>query len=137
MAGFTNYLEDKVIAHLFGGTAYSAPSTWYVGLLTAVPSDSAAGTEVSGGAYARQSVAWTIQTGGTAQASNTAALTFPAATTDWGTVQWAGIYDALTSGQLVAFEVLTKTDFTTANPKVVNTGDIFKIDAGNLKIQLD
>ena len=137
MAGFTNYLEDKVIAHLFGGTAYSAPSTWYVGLLTAVPSDSAAGTEVSGGAYARQSVAWTIQTGGTAQASNTAALTFPAATTDLGTVQWAGIYDALTSGNLVAFEVLTKTDFTTANPKVVNTGDIFKIDAGNLKIQLD
>ena len=52
-------------------------------------------------------------------------------------MQWAGIYDALTSGNLVAFEVLTKTDFTTANPKVVNTGDIFKIDAANLKIQLD
>ena len=137
MAGFTNYLEDKVIAHLFGGTAYSAPGTWYVGLLTAVPSDSAAGTEVSGGAYARQSVAWTIQTGGTAQASNTASLTLPAATTDWGTVQWAGVYDALTSGNLVAYEVLTKTDFSTANPKVVNTGDIFKFDAGNLKFQLD
>ena len=30
-----------------------------------------------------------------------------------------------------------KTDFTTANPKTVNTGDIFKIDAGNLKVQLD
>ena len=137
MAGFTNYLEDKVIAHLFGGTAYSAPSTWYVGLLTAVPSDSAAGTEVSGGAYARQSVAWTIQTGGTAQASNTAALTFPAATTDWGTVTHAGVYDAATGGNLVAYETLTKTDFSTANPKIVNTGDIFKIDAGNLKIQLD
>jgi len=137
MAGFTNYLEDKVIGHLFGGTTYTPPGTWYVGLLTAIPSDSAAGTEVSGGAYARQSVAWTIQTGGTAQASNTAALTFPAATTDWGTVQWAAVYDALTSGNLVAFEVLTKTDFSTANPKVVNTGDIFKIDAANLKIQLD
>ena len=137
MAGFTNYLEDKVIAHLFGGVAYTAPTTWYVGLLTAVPSDNAAGTEVSGGAYARQSVAWTIQSGGTAQASNTAALTFPAATTDWGTVQCAGIYDALTGVNLVAFEVLTKTDFSTANPKVVNTGDIFKIDVGSLKIQLD
>ena len=137
MAGFTNYLEDKVIGHLFGGTAYTAPGTWYAGLQTAAPSDSAAGTEVSGGAYARQSVAWTIATSGTAQASNTAALEWSAATTDWGTVTHAGIYDAVSGGNLVAFETLTKTDFSTANPKVVNTGDIFKIDAGNLKIQLD
>jgi len=137
VAGFTNYLEDKVIAHLFGGTAYTAPGTWYVGLFTAAPSDSAAGTEVSGGAYSRQSVAWTIATSGVAQASNTAALTWSAATTDWGLVQWAGVFDASSSGNLVAFEVLTKTDFSTANPKTVNTGDIFKIDATNLKIQLD
>ena len=144
MAGFTNYLEDKIINHLFGddtGTSgadhYTAPTTWYCGLQTASPSDSAAGTEVAGGAYARQSVAWTLATGGTAQASNTASLTFPAATTDWGTVTHAGIYDAVSGGNLVAFETLTKTDFSTANPKIVNTGDILKIDAGNLKIQLD
>ena len=74
---------------------------------------------------------------GIAQASNTAALTFPAATTDWGTVTHAGVYDAASGGNLVAYEQLTKTDFTTANPKTVNTGDIFKIDAGNLKVQLD
>ena len=137
MAGFTNYLEDKVIGHRFGGTAYTAPTTWYVGLQTASPSDSAAGTEVSGGAYARQAVAWTIASGGIAQASNTSAITFPAATTDWGTVTHAGVYDSASGGQLVAYEQLTKTDFTTANPKTVNTGDIFKIDAGNLKVQLD
>ena len=144
MAGFTNYLEDKIINHLFGDDTgasgadhFTAPTTWYVGLQTAAPSDSAAGTEVSGGAYARQSVAWTLASGGTAEASNTASLTWASATTDWGTVTHAGVYDALTGGNLVAFETLTKTDFSTANPKVVNTGDIFKIDAGNLKIQLD
>jgi len=137
MAGFTNYLEDKVIGHLFGGTAYTAPTTLYVGLQTSTPSDSTGGTEVSGGAYARQSVSWDIQTGGTAQATNSAALTFPAATTDWGICTHAGVYDALTGGNLLAFETLTKTDFTTANPKTVNTGDIFKIDSANLKIQLD
>ena len=137
MAGFTNYLEDKVINHLFGGTAYTVNFTWYCGLLTAVPSDSGAGTEVSGGSYARQSLAWTITGSGTAQAATSAALTFPTATADWGNIQWAGVYDALTGGNLVAFEVLTKADFSTANPKVVNTGDIFKIDTGNLKIQLD
>ena len=47
------------------------------------------------------------------------------------------MYDSLTGGELTAFEELTKTDFTTANPKTVNTGDIMKIDAGNLKLQLD
>ena len=144
MAGFTNYLEDKIINHLFGDDTgasgadhYTAPTTWYIGLQTATPSDSAGGTEVSGGAYARQSVAWTLQTGGTAQASNTAALTWPAATSDWGTVTHAGVYDAVSGGNLVAYETLTKTDFSTANPKTVNTGDIFKIDAGNVKVQLD
>ena len=144
MAGFTNYLEDKIINHLFGDDTgasgadhYTAPTTWYAGLLTGAPSDSSAGTEVSGGAYARQSVAWTLSTGGVAQAANTAALTFPAATTNWGTATHCGIYDAATSGNLVAYETLTAADFSTANPKTINSGDIFKIDAGNLKIQLD
>jgi len=53
MAGLTNYLEDKIINHVFGSTSYTKPTNWYVGLLTATPSDSAAGTEVSGGSYAR------------------------------------------------------------------------------------
>ena len=32
MAGFTDYLEDKVLDHVFGGTSYTAPGTLYVGL---------------------------------------------------------------------------------------------------------
>ena len=49
MAGFTNYLEDKIINHVFGGAAYSAPSTSYVALYTTSPTDAGGGTEVSGG----------------------------------------------------------------------------------------
>jgi len=137
MAGFTNYLEDKVINHLFGSVTFTRPGTYFCGLLTVTPTDSASGTEVSGGAYARQSIAWTITGSGVSQAASSADLTWPAATTDWGTVIVAGIYDALTSGNLVAFETLTKSDFTTANPKIINSGDIFKISSGSLKIQLD
>ena len=137
MAGFTDYLEDKVMNHLFGGTAYTAPTTWYVGLLTAAPTDSTAGTEVSGGSYARQGISWTVTGSGTALAASNAAITMPAATTDWGTVTHAGIYDADTGGNLCAFETLTQSDFSTSNPKTINSGDIFKIDSGNLKIQLD
>ena len=49
MAGFTDYLEDKVLDHVFGGSAYTAPTTLYVGLFTAAPSDTGGGTECSGG----------------------------------------------------------------------------------------
>jgi hypothetical protein len=30
MAGFSDYLEDKVLDHVFGGNAYTAPGTHYV-----------------------------------------------------------------------------------------------------------
>ena len=51
MAGFSDYLEDKVLDHVFGGTAYTAPSTLYVALYTVAPTDTGGGTEVSGGGY--------------------------------------------------------------------------------------
>ena len=31
MAGFSDYLEDKVLEHVFGGNSYTAPGTHYVG----------------------------------------------------------------------------------------------------------
>jgi hypothetical protein len=34
---FSNYLETKVLDHVFGATAYTAPATLYVGLYTATP----------------------------------------------------------------------------------------------------
>lgn len=138
MSGLTNYLEDKIMNHVFGGTTYDKPANWYVGLLTAAPSDSAGGTEVSGYAYARQVCAFTVTGSGTAQAANTSAITFPtAAGGDWGTVGWIGIYDALSGGELVAFQDLQKSDFSTSTTKIINEGDIFKFNASTIKIQLD
>ena len=60
MAGFSDYLEDKVLDHVFGGNAYTAPSTLYVALYTVAPTDTGGGTEVSGGAYARQTATFTV-----------------------------------------------------------------------------
>jgi hypothetical protein len=137
MAGLTNYLEDKIVNHVFGSTTYTKPTNWYVGLLTATPSDSAAGTEVSGGSYARMVCAFTITGTGTAQAANTSAITFPTATADWGIVGWVGIYDALSGGNLAAFQNLQQSDFSTSTTKTINDGDIFKFNATTIKIQLD
>ena len=137
MAGLTNYLEDKILNHVFGSTTFTKPTNWYVGLLTATPSDSAAGTEVSGGSYARMVWAFTITGTGTALAANTSAITFPTATADWGIVGWVGIYDALSGGNLAAFQNLQKSDFSTTTTKTINDGDIFKFNATTIKIQLD
>ena len=71
---FSDYLETKVLDHVFAGTAYTAPSTLYVALFTAAPSDSGGGTEVSGGGYARQTIAFTTSGDTT---SNNAAIEFP------------------------------------------------------------
>lgn len=124
---FSNYLETKVLDHVFGGTAYTAPATLYLGLFTSNPNEDGSGTEVSGGGYVRQSVAFTIS-GNTA--SNTAAVEYPTATANYGTVTHVGIYDASSAGNLIAYAALTSS-------KSIETGDVFRVPTGDLDITLD
>ena len=124
---FSNYLETKVLDHVFGGTAYTAPSTLYLALFTANPNEDGSGTEVSGGGYVRQSVAFTIS-GNTA--SNTAAVEYPTASANYGTVSHVGIYDASSAGNLIAYAALTSS-------KSIETGDVFRVPTGDLDITLD
>lgn len=134
---FTNFLEQKVLEHVFRNVAYTSPTALYVGLFTSTPSDSTAGTEVSGGSYARQTVSFSFTSGDPSSVTNTAQITFPTSTASWGTVTHAGIYDALTSGNFLAYAELTlSSDFSTSNPKTIATGDIFRISAGNLQVRL-
>ena len=129
MAGFSDYLEDKVLEHVFGGNAYSAPSTLYVALYTVAPTDTGGGTEVSGGGYARQTGAFNVSGTNPTTASNTAAIEYPTATANYGTVVAVGIFDASSSGNLLAYANLTAS-------KVVSTGDVFRFNAGDLDITL-
>ena len=124
---FSNYLENKVMLHVFGGTSYTAPATLYVALYTADPGEGDTGTEVSGGSYARQSAAFTVTNG---VATNTAAIEFPTATASWGTVTYVGVRDASTAGNLLASGALTTS-------KTISSGDVFRIPAGSLSISLD
>jgi len=135
---FSDYLEDKILDHVFGGSAYTAPTTLYVGLFTSAASDSAAGTEISGNGYARQTAAFTVSGTSPTTAASSANIEFPEATGSWGTVTYAGVFDALTSGNMLAYAELTDpSDFTTPLSKVISTGDILRINAGNLKVTLD
>jgi hypothetical protein len=143
---FTDYVENLAVDHMFRGQAFSesSPASYYVGLLTAGCTDSAGGTEVSGGSYARVSVSraaasWKgthgsatgASSGTNGTISNAAAITFPAPTANWGVITHFGIYDASTSGNLVVCQSLTAS-------KTVNNGDAapaFAVDA--LTIQID
>jgi hypothetical protein len=124
---FSNYLETKILDHVFGGTAYTAPATLYVALYTAAPDDTGGGTEVSGGGYARQTIAFTTSGDTT---SNTAAVEFPTATANYGTVTHVGVFDASTGGNLMAYAELTSS-------KAIETNDVFRIPAGDLDISLN
>ena len=53
MAAMTDYLENKVIDWMLRGQTFTPPATLYVALYTTTLTDSSAGTEVTGGGYAR------------------------------------------------------------------------------------
>ena len=53
MSELSNYLEQKLLDHIYNEVAYSVPTTIYVALYTDDPTDADVGTEVTGGSYAR------------------------------------------------------------------------------------
>ncbi len=124
MSQATNYLENKIAEHVFGGSAYTAPSTLYVALFTSAPSDTGSGTEVSGGSYTRMAMAFTVSSD---TASNTSNVEFPKATASWGTVTHFAIYDASSSGNMLCYGTLPAS-------KAVASGDTLRFNAGELDI---
>jgi len=130
MSSFTNYTENLALTWLFTGSSATRPTAWFVGLFTAAPSDAGGGTEVTGSGYTRVATG-TISGSGTATTfTNAAAIEFGAASGgDWGTIGWAAIFDASTSGNMIAWAPLTTA-------KAINDGDIFRIPANSLSITL-
>lgn len=155
MAALTDFLENKLLDWLLRGQAIgitgasaaagTGPTAVFVGLLTAAPSDTGGGTEVTGGSYARVSVSsslanWagtqaaastTASSGTSGTTSNNGTITFPAPTATWGVVTHMGIWDASTGGNLLIYSALTTS-------KTINNGDAApSFAAAALTIQLD
>ncbi len=141
MSAMSDYLENKLIDQLFRGQSAPTTSTLYVGLLTAAPSDSGGGTEVSGGSYARasltsslanwagtQSAGSTDASSGTGgQTSNNTAITFATPSAGWGTVTHFGIFDSASGGNLLFWGALTIA-------KTINQADTVTFPAASLSI---
>jgi hypothetical protein len=127
MAAMSNYLENALVNATLRNTTYTSPTTVYVGLFTTDPTDDGSGTEVSGGSYARESASFAAPSNGAS--STDADVQFAQATGNWGTVTHFGIFDALTTGNLLYHGQLTSS-------KTIETGDVFKIASGNLTVTL-
>jgi hypothetical protein len=127
MAEFSNFLENALINAVLRNTTYTSPATVYVSLYLTDPTDADSGTEVSGGSYARTAVTMGAPSNGVS--TNSADVTFPTATASWGTVSYIGIHDASTAGNLLFHTILDTA-------KTIDSGDIFKIETGNLSVTL-
>ncbi len=127
MAEMSNYLEGALINAVLRNTAFTSPATVYLALYTSDPTDADAGTEVSGNAYARQSITFGAPSNGVS--TNSAAIEFPQATGSWGTVAYVGIRDASTAGNLLFHTALDAS-------KTIATGDVFRVAAGSLSVTL-
>ena len=136
----TNYLERRILHFLFknNSLSFATPGdSIYVGLATAVSAaETGSVTEANFTNYARQQVTaanWTTigaDSTDTQTAINAANIEFPASGgggTD--TVTHVFIADASSSGNILFVGALDAS-------KAIASGDIFRINAGNLTIEL-
>jgi hypothetical protein len=154
MAAMSNYLENKLIDHVFRATSFTMPSALYIALLTTNCVDSDTGTiltagsggtgvEVTGGNYSRyqldpSTTNWAntqasgsgASSGTTGTTSNSATVTFPTASASWGTITGIAIVDAATNGNILFYGALSTS-------KTVGSGDVFQFNANQLSIQID
>jgi len=140
----TNYLERRLLNFLFknnaaiSGVTFASPGdSIYVGLATAVATaETGSLTEASYTNYARQQVAasaWTTigaDSTDAQTAKNTANIEYSASGTDGtSTITHVFIADASSSGNILFVGQLDA-------PKAIAEGDIFRINATNLSIEL-
>lgn len=128
MSAITDFLENKLLEHSLGKTAYALPGGSYLALFTTASSDSAGGTEVVGTGYNRKPITWGTASGGSI--SNSLDVTFDVAGSNWGTITHIGIYSAASAGDYLWHGALS-------TQKTISTNDQFKIATGNLTISLN
>ena len=133
MANFSDQMENDIINHFFMDATVTPATELFLALFTADSGLEAnlPTAECTGDAYARATATFTTATAGTSE--NGAEVTWATATGDWGAITHIAIVDSLagteygTSVNVLMWGALTAT-------KTVNSGDTFKIAAGDLDI---
>jgi hypothetical protein len=135
----TNYLERRILHYIFKNNSLSFASpgdSIYVGLATAVSAaETGSVTEANFINYVRKQVTaanWTTigaDSTDTQTATNAANIEFPASGGTTNTITHVIITDASSSGNILFVGALDAS-------KVIASGDIFRINAGNLTVEL-
>jgi hypothetical protein len=135
MSGFTDAEEVDILEDWFSGTARpNTPS--HISLFTVDPADDGTGgTEVSGGAYAREAFVangtnWGGASGGAPSTiANLVAVVFTEASASWGTIVGWGYHDAVSGGNLLFYAEL-------GTDKAVDSGDTARLAIGDMVAKL-
>ena len=118
-------IENQLLDALVGTASYTVTTPIKLALVTANGSDSAAGTEVTGGSYARQTIAFDAASGGSID--NNAAISFAGMPSC--TVVGIEIYDSAGSPKRLAYGALTAS-------RTVTSGDTVQFASGAITLSL-
>ena len=118
-------IENELLDALVGTSSYSVNTPIKLALVTANGSDSAAGTEVTGGSYARQTIAFDAASGGSID--NNAVINFTGMPSC--TVVGIEIYDSTGTPKRLAYGALTAS-------RTVTSGDTVQFAIGAVSLSL-
>ena len=129
--GLTKYLAKKWLDHLLGKSAFTMPTTVYLGLLSDEPTaDGTLTSEIAVGNYAREAITAIMGSTdlATGIATNGDVVEFNAPTADYSVTHF-GVLDALSSGNML----MRASRLTTLN---VTAGPIgVRLDEGGLQLR--
>lgn len=120
-----NIIENELLDALVGADTFSVTTPIKLALVTANGDDASAGTEVTGGSYARQTITFTAADAGSIE--NDSAISFtgmPAVT-----VVGIELYDSAGSPKRLAYGALTSS-------RVVTAGDTVQFASGAITLSL-
>lgn len=140
MSGFSTYLDNKILGHVFNGVSYPTPAKYW-GLCKSVAglteNSIAAVEEVTGGNYVRvkaEDREFTVAED--SHVKNKDNVDFPVATANWGTITHVAIFDAPTGGNVLAWGAVRNPLTLEERPTHVQAGDQFIIRAQSSTIRI-
>jgi len=134
----TVFTEQQVLGHTLAFAPMTVPAGCFIALCAASPPPPAGtpGIECTGGAYARQAAVFALIPPPPTIAANTATISFPIATTPWGTLGYFEVWSAVTAGNRLYWGPLVNpADGITPITRDILTGDVVRLAAGTIHIQ--
>ena len=129
MSNSSVWLAKSLLNHYFRHTPTLSPDELFLHLYISDPTTDDVGTEIQGGDYAPQPIAFTspANIGGNIQISNAAEIRFPVAQTNWGGISHFAVRTA--AGDMLIFAAVP-------TPKIIEIGDEAKFIAGSINIRV-